>query len=114
VTLTLPYPPSANLYWRNAHGRTHVSTSAKEYKKSVQTLCLLHRVQPLHGRLKVTIHLWRPRKAGDLDNRIKILIDALQGAAYANDKQIVELHAYRHEDKRNPRADVEIFEREYE
>lgn len=113
MTLTLPYPPSAN-HRRNAQGRTHVSTSAKEYKKSVQTLCLLHRVEPLHGRLKVTIHLWRPRKAGVLNNRIKILIDALQGAAYTNGKQIVELHTYRHDDKRNPRADVEIFEREYE
>jgi Holliday junction resolvase RusA-like endonuclease len=62
------------------------------------------------GRIAVTMHVYRPRKSGDLDNRTKAVLDCLQGVVYLDDAQIVELHTYRHDDKLNPRVEVTISE----
>ena len=35
-------------------------------------------------------------------------LDSLRGIAYADDKQIVEIHAYRRDDPANPRIEVVI------
>lgn len=51
---------------------------------------------------------YRARRSGDLDNRMKVLWDALQGVAYDNDSQIVEIHARRYDDKRNPGVYVTV------
>ena len=56
----------------------------------------------------VTLRWHRPAKRGDLDNTTKVTLDALNGIAYSDDSQIVELHAYRFDDKDNPRMEVEI------
>jgi Holliday junction resolvase RusA-like endonuclease len=37
-------------------------------------------------------------------------LDNLQGIAYVNDRQIVEIHARRFDDKANPRVEVIIEE----
>lgn len=49
-------------------------------------------------------------KSGDLDNRLKISQDALKGICFEDDRQIVELHAFRFDDKANPRIEIEIKE----
>ena len=41
-------------------------------------------------------------------NRIKVLEDALQGVAFLNDSQVVELTAALAEDKANPRMEVTV------
>lgn len=51
---------------------------------------------------------YRPAKRGDLDNRIKILLDALEGIAFENDSQIIEIHARRFDDKLNPRVSIVV------
>jgi len=56
----------------------------------------------------VTVRLYRPAKRGDIDNSLKVLLDALQGHVYNDDAQIVELHAYRYDDKRDPRVEVDV------
>jgi Holliday junction resolvase RusA-like endonuclease len=43
-----------------------------------------------------------------LDNRLKVLLDALNGIAYNDDADIVELHAYRLDDKHDPRVELKI------
>jgi Holliday junction resolvase RusA-like endonuclease len=60
------------------------------------------------GQVAVTLRVYRPRKSGDLDGRIKIVLDALQGVAYRDDSQVVALHAYRFDDKARPRVEVEV------
>ena len=40
--------------------------------------------------VSVTLLWHRSRKAGDLDNRSKVLYDALQGSIYTDDQQIAE------------------------
>lgn len=107
IKLTVPYPPSANRYWRVSGNRVYRSTEAKNYKKQVQQMATLQH-EPISGDLAVTLYVYRPRRSGDLDNRIKCLLDSLQGAIYHDDKQIVEIHAYRMDDKHNPRVEVEV------
>jgi crossover junction endodeoxyribonuclease RusA len=107
IKLSLPYPPSANRYWRqNPNGGVYVSEEAQDYKHDVALLA--GRTKPIDGELRLTVRLYRPRKSGDLDNRLKIMIDALRRIAYTDDNQLVEIHAYRFEDKKFPRVEVEV------
>lgn len=108
VILTVPYPPSANRYWRMARNRLYPSAEAKAYKEEVRLTNL--RCKPLEGKVKLTAKVYRPRKAGDLMNREKVLCDALQGVAYLDDNQIWEAHFFMFDDKANPRVEVEITE----
>lgn len=108
VKLTLPYPPSSNRYWRHARGFTYLSKEAKQYRADVQLIGI--RCKPLAGPVRMTVQVYRPRKAGDLMNREKVLSDALQGVAFENDSQIREAHFFLFDDKKNPRVEVEVTE----
>lgn len=108
MKLTLPFPPSANRYWRVWRGRPVVSSEARQYKLDVATLARVAGLRPVEGSVSLTLNIYRPRKAGDLSNRIKVVEDALQGIAYENDSQVVEIIARRHDDAKNPRIEVEI------
>jgi crossover junction endodeoxyribonuclease RusA len=107
IRLTLPVPPSLNHYLR---GRVYKTQEAKIYQSDVQVYCAQQGVlDPTDKPIKVTFRWYPERKSGDLDNRIKVLQDALEGYAYVNDRQIREIHAYRMKvDRKNPRVEIEI------
>ena len=111
INLILPMPPSANVYWRttarNGFAHTYVSDEAKAYKASVARLVGI--ATPVYSAIALSVKVFRPQRSGDLDNRLKVLIDALKGVVYADDKQIDEIHAFRYEDKFRPRVEVEIL-----
>jgi crossover junction endodeoxyribonuclease RusA len=116
LKITLPYPPSANIYWRHRvafkgrkpYVQTYISPDAKSYKNHVQIIALQSRIKPIEGEVILRLDVYRPRKSGDLSNRIKVLEDALIGLAYADDKQVCELHVRRFDDAKNPRVEVMI------
>lgn len=110
IRLSLPYPPSANRYWRNFRGRVVVSEEAEVFKRRVADLCEHAGIVPVEGRVGITLDVFRPRKSGDLDNSIKVCLDAIQGWAYLNDNQVVTLIAHREDDKTNPRVEVQVWE----
>lgn len=111
ITLSLPSPPSSNRYWRNYNGRIVVSQEAKAYKAECGWMAKSQMdCEPLTGDVAVSVRWFRPARRGDLQNRQKIFLDALQGIAYVDDKQVAELHMYRDYDKANPRIEVEIWE----
>lgn len=96
MRLVLPYPVSANRYWRSyvPKGWTRavvaLSPEAKDYKRTVGYLA---KQQGCHQPTKkpIEMRLTLIPKNGivmDLGNCEKILGDALQGIAYDNDKQI--------------------------
>ena len=106
MTITLPYPPSTNnLYIQRGKIRVK-SARCRQYHSDVAALFPGDEA-PLTGELVATVHIYRPRKIGDLDN-MKAIWDSLKGLAYVDDGQIVEIHAYRHDDKTNPRAVVTV------
>ena len=103
-----PLPPSANKYWRYVRGRVIVSSEAQDYKTTVAMLARCARVKLLTGPVAVEVAVYRERKSGDLDNFLKILIDAMAGSFYQNDSQIREIHASLCEDKHDPRVEVAV------
>lgn len=109
-SITLPFPPSSNRYWRNVNGRMVKSAAARAYRDEAgwRSLSQNGRQRPLTGNVKVSMDLYRPARRGDLDNRIKILLDSLEGIAFENDSQIIEIHARQFEDKLNPRVWVVV------
>lgn len=108
MEFTLPYPPSANRYWRYNRGQIHVSEEARDFKREAAWMAVLAGVECLEGNVKITLRVYRPARRGDLDNSIKVLIDALRGIVYNDDDQIVELHALRFDDKTDPRVVVKL------
>jgi crossover junction endodeoxyribonuclease RusA len=137
LTITLPYPPSANRYWRSrviaVPGKppivsTYVSPEAKTYKSEVQWLCRAAGIRaPLAGRIAIAYTLYpkrpqdyktRQRKLGDawqdtvqcidLDNAQKVLLDALKGVAFDDDVWVRKILAERAEPDGEDRLVVTI------
>jgi crossover junction endodeoxyribonuclease RusA len=118
IVLVLPYPVSANVYWRSrtvpaskgkpAFVQHYVSPEGRAYKEDVAWRAKAAGVRsPLIGRVQFHLELYphrpqdyakRMRDAGDawdndvrcidLDNANKVLRDALNGVAYEDDRWI--------------------------
>lgn len=88
----------------------HKSNEARAYQHEVFLRARAAGLRPIAAPqpIEVTLHWFRGRKSGDLDKRVSILLDALQGAAYDSDAQIVALHAHRLDGDPNPRVDILI------
>lgn len=88
----LPWPVSANRYWRKAGKVIHTSAEARDYRSRVGWLV---KGQPQFGtaRVAVAVVAYPPdNRRRDLDNIGKVLWDALQHAGvYADDSQIREI-----------------------
>lgn len=109
ITVVLPMPPSANRYWRHWGARPVVSPEALEYKATVGLCALAAGITtPFTGPVALSLEVYRAIKKGDLSNRVKVLEDALQGHAYLDDDQVVEIHCRRHDDPDDPRVEVTV------
>lgn len=135
IELTFPYPVSANRYWRSfvPRGKSRaivtVSDEAKAYKAEVAWRARLAGIrEPLTGRVGLLVRLyparpqdWAKRSAKnpdcwdddvrclDLGNVEKVLSDALNGVAWADDKQLRRIVLERCEpDEKGARVEVEI------
>ena len=104
--LLLPYPISTNRYWRTFRGRMVRSTLALAYKDLVQEVATEAGLEPYACcvQVEMVLHPVRPKdwakremrdrnwvlgvRRIDIDNAQKVAIDALQGVAYENDRQI--------------------------
>jgi len=113
VTVTLPYPPSANRYWRSivikGAVRVLVSKEAKKYRAACKIIAAAAFKRPMEGPVGIRLLVYRPLRLGDLSNRIKVVEDVLQGFAYDNDAQIECIEARRFDDKINPRVVVSVW-----
>ena len=132
IVLTLPYPLSANRYWRpvpiNGHVTIVPTKEAKAYKAEVRWLAAqAGLLQALPGRVRVEIALYpqRPQdwakrqrldpltwddsvRCIDIDNARKVLYDALKGIAFVDDGRIFEDAAKRMEPDGEARVVVTI------
>mgnify|MGYP000904454084 CR=1 FL=1 len=115
--LLLPYPISANRYWRVYRGRVIQSRDAGLYKRDVAKLAKASGVEVIHGNVEVKVTL-RPKmtKSGveykkrlDLDNCLKVVLDSLNGVMYEDDSQIVAISAHIGEGLPLGGVDVEVI-----
>lgn len=99
IQLLLPFPPSVNHYWGQSGKHRFISKRGKDFRVAVAEACVDNNVQALEGRLAVHVALFPPdRRARDLDNTLKALLDACEHAGcYESDSQIDELHIIRQE-----------------
>lgn len=126
VTLTLPYPISANRYWayRTVKPRgkpefvsMYVTKEAKDYKRQVEQLARVAGIrQPISGRVALELTLYpnrpqdwktRQRKLGaawddtvqclDLDNAQKVVLDSLKDVVFQDDAWVRQIVARRAE-----------------
>lgn len=125
ITLTLPYPVSANRYWQTRvikpkggkfyQAMTYVSAEAKAFKDLVHKLAMAAGVRaPITGRVAIsyTLHPHCPQDAlrrakrdpmnwedtvqcMDLDNAQKVLLDSLKGVVIDDDKWVRKISAER-------------------
>jgi Holliday junction resolvase RusA-like endonuclease len=120
--LILPFPPSNNHYLgervvvpRNPKLKpfTHryLTTEAKEFKERAVAIGRASGMPVLKGKILIVLDFYFPTKAGDLQNRDKVMLDVLQGVAYVNDKQVTRKEEERFDDPDNPRVEVTIQER---
>ena len=123
MKLILPYPVSANRYWRTVVAQrrdgpkkpralTFVSEEAKAYKaecgwRAKAAGCRV----PAQGAVELRITLIpKNRVCMDLDNALKVTIDALKGIVYADDAQVYRIVAERRDpDPAGARLEVEIL-----
>jgi crossover junction endodeoxyribonuclease RusA len=132
ITLTLPYPLSANRYWRPVKLGAHISIvptkEAKAFRADIAARCRDQGVRaPLAGRVHVDVKLYpkrpqdwqtRQRKLGagwddgvmciDIDNANKVLLDALKDVAIEDDKWVRRLTSERMEPDGEARVVVTI------
>lgn len=99
VTLSLPYPVSANRYWRtnSKTGAVYLSSEAKAYKRQVRTIAIASGVlNPMTRPVNVDVVFHaRMNKDGsesgvvlDIDNVNKVLLDSMNNLVYVDDKQV--------------------------
>ena len=96
VTLTLPYPPSINRYYRTFRGRILISKPGRDYRLAViETVDGTEWDWPGRVALRLDVHPPDRRKR-DLDNIQKPLLDALQHSGILEDDSLVDdLHTVR-------------------
>ena len=87
----------------------------REYREVVQQAARLamNGAEPLKGEVSAVIKLYRrfkptARNYGDCDNHLKALLDALNGTAFEDDRQIVRCLVEKFTDKGNPRKEIEL------
>lgn len=96
----LPWPPSGNVYWRYVNGRVLVSSKARLYKQTLGWFC--RNASLILPPLELALHLdfFPPdKRARDGHNFAKILLDALEGLLYLNDRQVTYLAMDYHRDE---------------
>lgn len=97
ITLTLPWPPSVNKYWRTFQGRMIISAEGRSYRKAVADQVLIQRgAKHYAGKLRVQIEAFRPdNRRRDLDNLLKAVLDGCTHAGvWEDDSNIVDLRIY--------------------
>lgn len=122
VKLVLPYPVSANRYWRSVvvqrrdgpqkpRAVTFVSEEAKAYKQECGWRAKAAGCKPASGLIELRIALVpKNRVCMDLDNALKVTIDALKGIVYGDDAQVFRIVAERRDpDPTGARLEVEIL-----
>jgi crossover junction endodeoxyribonuclease RusA len=97
ITLTMPWPPSVNKYWRTFQGRMIISAEGRSYRKAVADQVLIQRgAKHYTGKLRVQIEAFRPdNRRRDLDNLLKAVLDGCTHAGvWEDDSNIIDLRIY--------------------
>ncbi len=83
----------------------------KEFTKYINDICLINRVKPLKKDISFYMDiLISKRNNYDIDGLLKLLFDSLNGLAYIDDKQIVDLRVRKHLNETEDKLIIKIEE----
>jgi Holliday junction resolvase RusA-like endonuclease len=101
-------PVSVNRLYRGRRFLTPEGKSIKHvYASQARTQ---YKGAVLDGPIRVDAHVYfQSRASSDIDNALKGTLDSLTGVLWKDDRQIQELHAYKCQDKENPRVELLIM-----
>lgn len=114
MRFSIPLPPSINRTYRGAFhgGRLLLTAEARAWKTKVGYALNQQDFAPISGDCEVRMRVYMKwLHKGDHHNATKITLDILQGRAYYNDAQVVDLHVIRCYDKDNPHVEIEVIGR---
>jgi Holliday junction resolvase RusA-like endonuclease len=99
----------------NVRGKLRMITTAKArtWKTAAAWSLRAQRgtIPTITGPCTLTIRVFLPTAAGDVDNYLKAILDALQDAkVFANDRQVQGIQATKEKDKDRPRVEIEVHE----
>lgn len=112
MNITLPYPPSVNAYWKSRWTgkfiQHYISPQGRAFRH--QVIRALSDWDMILGPLAVRVDVFPPdRRARDLDNVCKSLLDAMEHAGvYEDDSQIADLHLIRRDPAPPGRVEVTV------
>lgn len=87
--LTLPLPPSTNKLFANVPGKGRIRTKAyKQWRHDAGWELKAQRPTPVAGNVAVAIHVPQSMR-GDVDNRLKALLDLLVAHHVIEDDRLV-------------------------
>ena len=92
-------------------GRLRVikSLKARRYVAEVaRQVTPLPEGQQLRAPIAMTAHIYYASERPDLDP--SLILDALQGRVYANDRAVREMHLHHRIDRERPRAEITLIE----
>jgi len=113
VQMVLPMPPSINHYYGSGkNGIRYLKKPAKVFRHEVAVIAHKGSSRGVFGNarlaMRVDLHFGN---GGDLDNRLKGLLDALEYAeVFENDRQIDDLRIVRGHRVVGGRCEVKIWE----
>lgn len=100
ISIDLELPPTTNKSFRVGKGRFYETSEYQNWKMvaalTAKTKC---GHQPCDLEMRLLIEMYQTH-GGDIDGRLKPLLDALQGVIYVNDKQVVEITVRKYSSKR--------------
>ena len=110
-------PPSCNRIYvpavrKNRSGLDSLfimkSAQAKAWVEEFRWRLALLKLTPMTGSL-FGAYLWNLPRGGDYSNRTKLILDALEGFVYKNDRQIDGAVEFRRRDKKNSETTMNLM-----
>ena len=104
-TFYLPPPIALNSYYGHT-GRVFLSERGRAFRDEAAFMALTQGAEVVEGELSVTIRVYNTRM--DIDAPLKGTLDALNGIAWLDDKQIKRLTISMLSDKGERRMEVDV------
>lgn len=103
-------PVSVNhCYSQNKYGHRFMTDKGKTFKETIgwaANEAMRGEKWSLDENYSVEISYYFAHDRSDIDGSNKLVLDALEGIMYENDRKVRELHCYKFLDKDNPRIKI--------